>query len=195
MLNFLLLSLILTISIGYIFLHLNAKNKQLQQSINQLQYNLAKQQETTIEQTTQQPSLNSMITNRDYRIIYDPLAPAVQRPATSVFPPTDIARYIDIPTRGYPDNYQYIGNLVRNNDEKVIKLFARQRLERRDQYEYYGISADMQGLDYKIPIETKYYQELYDGDEIDVSYYDTAKGKFKVMIFPDQTFRYNPNIL
>jgi hypothetical protein len=194
----LLLPLITLVIVSFIFLHLNAKNKILQQKIKSIKNEINKQEFTqppdqqTQQQTQQQ---TNPITERDYRIVYDPLAPASQRPPVYVFPPQQIAQYIDIPTRGYPDNYQYVGNLIRSTDEKVIKLFGRQKYARSDQYEYYGIASDGSNIGIKVPIETVRNQEIYDGDEIDVPYFNVGQGKFKVQLFPDQTFRYNPYIL
>jgi hypothetical protein len=213
----LLLPLIILVFISFIFLHLNAKNKMLQQKIKSIKNEMNKQE--SIQQSTQfaKPQTNPIterdsrivydqstqfakpqtnpITERDYRIVYDQLAPASQRPPVYVFPPQQIAQYIDIPTRGYPDNYQYIGNLIRTTDEKVIKLFGRQKYARSDQYEYYGVASDGSNIGIKIPIETVRNQEIYDGDEIDVPYFNVVQGKFKAQLFPDQTFRYNPYIL
>ncbi len=190
----LLLPLITLVIVSFLFLHLNAKNKMLQQKIKSIKNEINKQEFTQQSEQPQELQTNP-ITERDYRIVYDPLAPASQRPPVYVFPPQRIAQYIDIPTRGYPDNYQYIGNLIRTTDEKVIKLFGRQKYARSDQYEYYGIASDGSNIGIKIPIETVRNQEIYDGDEIDVPYFNVAQGKFKVQLFPDQTFRYNPYVL
>jgi hypothetical protein len=193
----LLLPLITLVIISFVFLHFNAKNKMLKQQLKSIQNEINNKQEFTQppEQPIQQTQQNDPITDRDYRIVYDPLAPASQRPPNYVFPPERIRQYIDIPTRGAPDNYQYLGNLIRTTDEKVIKLFGRQRFPRSEQYEYYGIASDGSNIGIKVPIENNNYKEIYDGDLIDVPYFNVANGKFKVQMFPDQTFRYNPYVL
>jgi hypothetical protein len=201
MINFLLASLIITIIFAYLFLYLNVRNKKLQKKLNKIKNDIDKQknnqqiQNILDEQKKQQEIQENNIIQRDYRVVYDPLIPAVQRPAIYNFPPAKIAQYIDIPTRGFPDSYQYLGNLFRKSDEKVIKLFGRLKYPRSDKYDYYGIGSDSANLDYKIPIETRNFKEIYNGDEIDVPYLNVAKGKFKALLFPDQTFSYNPNIL
>jgi hypothetical protein len=211
--NNILFSLIVLVVLGYIFLHIEAQNKKLNQTIKTIK-NETNQIKTIIEDSSKEESykynnetykynnenrnLNDSIVNRDYRIVYDPLAPASKRPATHVFPPNDFNRYIDIPTRGYPDSYQYLGNLfkVSGNTEiqgdKVVKLFGRQKIRGSNQYEYYGITNDSSTLNYKIPINTKNYQELFDGDIINIP---QLGGSFNVNLHPDQTFRYNPDIL
>lgn len=191
----LLFSLITLVVISFIFLHLNAKNKILQQKIKSIQNNINQQQIIQQSSQSEQTTPTNPIIERDYRIVYDPLAPASQRPPIYTFPPQKIAQYIDIPTRGYPDNYQYIGNLIRTNDEKVIKLFGRQKYARSDLYDYYGIASDGSNSGIKIPIETEHNKEIHDGDVIDVPHFNVAQGKFKAQLFPDQTFKYNPYIL
>jgi hypothetical protein len=200
----LLLSLILLVLLGYIFLHFEAQNKQLKKklkSINEEKQPIINQNNENVnqQQIVNQPNithnLQDAIITRDYRVVNDPLVPAVKRPEMNVFPPVDFSRYIDIPTRGYPDSYQYLGNLFRvsgNADvsgEKVVKLFGRQKFPGSNGYEYYGITNDSSTLNYKIPISTKNEQELYDGDIINIP---QLGGNFNVNIHPDQTFRYNP---
>jgi len=211
MVNFLLASLIITIIFVYLFLYLNARNKKIQKTLDKIKNDIDQQKnnkqiqiildEQKIyeiqekQQEIKEKQQENNIIQRDYRVVYDPLIPAVQRPPIYNFPPAKIAQYIDIPTRGYPDNYQYLGNLFRKSDEKVIKLFGRLKYPRSDKYDYYGVASDSANLDYKIPIETRNFTEIYNGDEIDVPYLNVAKGKFKALLFPDQTFNYNPNIL
>jgi hypothetical protein len=211
----LLIVIILVLGFGYIFLHLNAQNNKLKQSIknieivdnnNQIRSTLPDRmvpnvrqpmfQETVI--SLQHPSIKDSIVERDYKVVTDPLAPAVKRPASHIFPPTEFTRYIDIPTRGYPDSFQYLGNMFRINGnseisgEKVVKLFGRQKYAGSNQYDYYGITNDSSTLNYKIPIMTKHDQEIFDGDTINVP---SLGGTFQVNLHPDQTFRYNPYIL
>ena len=149
----LLLSLITLVIISFIFLHLNAKNKILQNKLNSMHneiintksntselhnnkekmnvelntsnlYNNTNKNDTLTDNEINEFNKSNPIIERDYRVVYDQLIPAVQRPPIYVFPPNKISQYIDIPTRGLPDNYQYMGNLVRSSDEKIIKLFG-----------------------------------------------------------------------
>jgi hypothetical protein len=233
--NSLLISLILVIIFGYLFLHFEAQKKKEIKSI-QKQYenklvniknehnnnHIPIHQNNNINKISHEinqrnlinnleiqqlqhksslqsnnPTLEDAIITRDYRVVYDPLVPAVKRPDINAFPHLEFSKYIDIPTRGYPDTYQYIGNMFKitgNTDvsgEKVVKLFGRQKYPSSNQYEYYGMTNDSTTLNYKIPITTKRNMELNDGDNIEIS---QLGGLYQVNIHPDQTFRYNPNL-
>lgn len=225
----LLIIIILILCFGGLFLHIEARNKKLKQSIKSDVNEIISDNNTNSSFThvmtpnvrqpayqesviklysdrspfdktiiREQPNLQDAIIERDYRVINDPLSPVVKRPASYIFPPTEFTRYIDIPTRGYPDNYQYLGNMFRmsGNSEvsgdKVVKLFGRQKFPGSNQYEYYGITNDSSTLNYKIPISSKHDQEIFDGDTLNIS---SLGGTFKVNLHPDQTFRYNPYVL
>jgi hypothetical protein len=208
--NNILFAIILIVGFGYLFLHLEAQNKKIKQSIKkEIKENTQQVLKEIVPETRStfidvmvpnkpQPTFNDAIIDRDYRVVSDPLAPAVKRPASHIFPPTEFTRYIDIPTRGYPDTFQYLGNMFRMNGnsevsgEKVVKLFGRQKYPGSNQYDYYGITNDSSTLNYKIPISTKHDQEIFDGDTVNVP---SLGGSFQVNLHPDQTFRYNPYVL
>ena len=108
--------------------------------------------------------------------------------------PIPIKNYINIPTRGDPDNYHQIGNLIRGSDEKVVKLFGRQKYPRSNQWEYYIVSRDPNGLDTKLPIKIKGDREVEDSSLIDIPFYNSSKGKFKVQLLDFDKPRYNPYV-
>ena len=65
----------------------------------------------------------------------------------------------DQPTRGYPDNYHYYGNLIRREDNKIVKLYGRQTYPGSNQYDYYGITSDGVGsAEVKIPVDIQMIQ-------------------------------------
>ena len=90
---------------------------------------------------------------RDIDAISNPLIAPTKRVPRHVYPVPPITRSINIPTRGAFDNYQYLGNLVRTSDEKIVKLFGRQTYPGSTKYEYYGITNDSSGS-VKVKIES-----------------------------------------
>lgn len=53
----------------------------------------------------------------DYRKIYDPLEEPTRRVDRYQIPPAYFKRFIDIPSRGYPDNFSQVGILVRIHND------------------------------------------------------------------------------
>ena len=95
------------------------------------------------------------IYERDRNAFTDPLSPPTRRQPRHVY--NDVINYNHFynPTRGYPDSYHYMGNLVRKEDEKIVKLFGRQTYPNSNKYEYYGITTDKHGGELKIKIDSK----------------------------------------
>ena len=125
---------------------------------------------------------------------YDPIKEPTRRLPRHIFNKDSIKRYINIPTRGYPDNYQLVGLLSRNADEKFLQLYGRQKYPGASQWEYYVRGKDLSGLETKIPISVHNDQEIYDNDEVDVPLLDSSKGKFKAQIYKIDTLKYNPYV-
>lgn len=130
--------------------------------------------------------------DRDYRHVYDTLTPPRRRLPRHVYPNHPLVLATDIHTRGYPDNYHYIGNLVRKTDELIVKLFGRQTYPGSNRYEYYGAFTDKHGGETKIQIHTRNESELFDGDEIFIDIFDNSLGKFKLYMNDLDRPRYNP---
>lgn len=131
---------------------------------------------------------------RDMDAINNPLTAPTKRVPRHVYPVPPISTAINFPTRGSTDNYQYLGNLVRSSDEKIVKLFGRQTYPSSSKYEYYGITNDSAGST-KVKIETTNSIELQDEDEINIDIFDSSKGTFKLYMNDDDTLRYNPFII
>jgi hypothetical protein len=118
-------------------------------------------------------------TERDYKAVYDPLYPSWRRlPRDQAYLRPPIFNYA---TRGYPDTFQYVGNLVRDSDEKVIPLFGRQKHPRSDNWEYYGLIPMEGGVKVKFPIKHKRDKEIYQGDDVKVDFFDN-KNMFRAHI-------------
>jgi hypothetical protein len=136
--------------------------------------------------------LDKSIRKRDSDALNDDLSAPTRRLPRHIYP-TEVNDFItEVPTRGHPDNYHYLGNMIRPHDEKIIKLFGRQIYPGSTQYEYYGITTDNNGAEIKLPIKTLNDKEIYDGDEIDIEFLDSSKGKFKLYMNEYDRPRYNP---
>lgn len=136
--------------------------------------------------------VNNSLKRRDVDALNDDLSAPTRRLPKHLYPSQPIDLVTEIPTRGEPDYYHHIGNMIRQNDEKIVKLFGRQIYPGSTQYEYYGITTDNNGAEIKIPIKIKNDKEVYDGDEIDIEFLDISKGSFKLYMHDYDRPRYNP---
>ena len=128
---------------------------------------------------------------RDRQVVDDNFKPPERRLQRHNYPTESVKQLINLPTRGYPDNYQNLGLLVRKVDERILKLFGRQRFPGSSQWEYYTVdSYNMQ----KVPLKIEGMKELSNNDVVPVPWLDQGKGKFEVKIFDYDVPRYNPNI-
>jgi hypothetical protein len=124
---------------------------------------------------------------RDKSILYDPLVAPERRVPHEQYPYT-IKNLINIPTRGYPDNYQLIGLLYRDNDEKIVQLYGRPTFPGSNEYEYYA-TTEQNGFTNKIPFRIKGNREIEDQQHIEIP---ILKGTFKVKLYNYDTPRYYP---
>ena len=133
--------------------------------------------------------LTKYIENRDRDIIYDPLVEPKRRYSQINY--NNLINYknaINIPTRGYPDEYQLIGLLSRINDEKLIQLFGRQKYRGADTWEYYVLSNEF-GSNIKIPISSRGNRELENGQHIHLKEFN---GNFEVRLYNYNEPKYIP---
>jgi hypothetical protein len=132
----------------------------------------------------------------DYAKTYDPLEQPARRIGRYDIPPEYMKRMIDLPTRGYPDNFTQYGTLVKESDHdnneqnKVLRLFGRQTYPGSNTYEYYTMINS--GLDQiKVPIETRK-RELYDDDPVHVR---ELNEKYRVNLHQFDQPKYYPDVL
>ena len=130
---------------------------------------------------------------RDRKVINNILVAPERRLPRHAYPPRHFREMINIPTRGYPDNYQQLGVLVRKSDEKLLKLFGRQTHPGSNQYEYYVVDSNSNS-DNKVPLKSPS-KELNDGDKIDLPWLDSSRGQFDIKIFDYNAPRYNPYVV
>lgn len=136
--------------------------------------------------------IRKLLEYRDRNVLYDPLV-APERRVDIIQYPLPIINKINIPTRGYPDNYQLVGLLSRTGDEKILQLFGRPTFPGSNQYEYY-VTTETNGFTNKIPIESQGKKEIEDGMSVNVPIFDQSKGNFQVKLYNYDTPRYNPYI-
>ena len=107
---------------------------------------------------------------------------------------------INFPTRGYPDNYQLMGILLKDNIETAYNLYGRQKYSGSNQYEYY-VHAVIHNNSIKLPLNIN--KEIFDGQIINIidSAHSHQHNKpsanepnniFKVKLYPYDIPRYIP---
>ena len=135
---------------------------------------------------------NNIIKRYDEKKIYDVLEEPSKRPSRSEIGDIGFRRYINISTQGYPDNYHLIGILMNNEgfENRILKLYGREKYPRSIQWEYYTIISDGNDM-IKIEINNKNNKELYTGDKI---YIEELKKEYEVKMYSTDELRYNPNI-
>jgi hypothetical protein len=128
------------------------------------------------------------ILERDKSVLSNPLVAPLRRMPRHNYPKKNIL--LNIPTRGMVDNFQYMGNLIRRADEKIVQLFGRQTYPNSPKYEYYGMMSDHGGHQIKVQISNT--KELYNGDIVNIPLLNN--GSFLVQLHKLDEPRYNPNI-
>lgn len=147
--------------------------------------------------------VRDVIKDYDMKKYYDPLENPTRRTDRENIPPYYLKRMLDLPTRGYPDNFRLIGTLthisgteeessVVDRNNQVIKLFGRKKYPKGNKYEYYTM-LNMGNDSVKIPINNNYNKELNDTDTITLP--EMGNAQFTVKLYDDDTFRYYPDIL
>ena len=143
------------------------------------------------------PPTLDIVREYDYSRSFDPLEEPTRRVPRHEIPPIHLKRTIDIPTRGYPDNFTQIGTLVKkgdpnkNENNKILRLFGRQEYPGSNRYEYYTmVNSGHDAI--KIPINTKRRYELFDGDIIRIK---ELKDKYEVNLHRFDAPKYYPDII
>lgn len=148
------------------------KIQKLENRLEQLEIN----KEAVIIQT----SPNTMLVNKDYERIVNPLlAPERSYNSTYRVP-------INIPTRGFSENYQQVGAV--NSGDKILPLYGRPRWPGATKWNYYTNTDGFQSI--KLPVQFKRMDcqdevgcdEIYDGDSITIPQYGKDK-EFKANIY------------
>ena len=136
-------------------------------------------------------SNNSMVVNKEYERLINPLLPPERSYDTRYSVP------INIPTRGYASSYQQVGVVTTETGQgsKILPLYGRQQWKGSNRWNFYTSTDQYNSL--KLPV---YYKkrdcqdqvgcdELYDGDEIVIPQYG-ENNKFKVSMYKLDTPEY-----
>ena len=137
---------------------------------------------------------NRFIMKRDRKVVDDPIFPPESRLPRHIYK-NNVYSHFNIPSRGHPDNYQILGVLTRNSDERTLQLFGRQKYPGSKTYEYFVAGNDLNGLQTKLPLKTRNDKEIYDKDAINIPQLNSSRGSFKVSLYNLNAPVYNPNIL
>ena len=148
------------------------------------------------KQSTESPLERKIkaLRNRDVKSLENNFKPPERRLPRHNYPNRGLRKIMNVPTRGYPDDYHNVGMLSRKNDEKILKLFGRPKFPGSNQWEYYVIGNDPNGLNSKIPLKVQGNKELSNNETIAIPWLDQSKGKFELKLFDYDTPRYNPFI-
>lgn len=164
--------------------------------INQYPNNPDTPKENDINKENIYAERNDIIRQYDYNRIFDVLEQPVRRIERDQMYPSYFRNIIDIPTRGYPDNFTQVGILIKqghsrkNEQNKILRLFGRNKFPSSNKYEYY--TAINSGLDQiKIPIDNKRKNELFDDDVI---YIRELKDSYRVNLHKFDEPKYYPDL-
>jgi hypothetical protein len=182
--------IIILIIIIIVYFYSQFKNTENLEIINpQINYDITVIPENQIENIKQISAIDP-ITDYDYKTLYDPFKAPFKRLSKYELEPIVNNTYFNFPTRGYSDQYSQFGYLVDkkskiNDDNKMMKLFGRQKYPNSTEYQYYiminnGCQQDKYFL-------KKYNKELYSGDKVYVS---PLGRKYKVKLLDQQDFAY-----
>jgi hypothetical protein len=133
-----------------------------------------------------------LIHSRDRAVLNDSFHPPERRVPEYQYPTRFMETQINIPSRGYPEQYQILGNVFREKTETAYTLYGRQTYPGSDQYEYYVTGNDTNTSSVKIPIRTRGSKEIMNHDIINIPGTDKTKGEFKVELYKFDVPRYIP---
>lgn len=120
----------------------------------------------------------------DIQSLTDPLSPPTSRPPSYAISPMLGNPLFNYPTRGLPDDYSYLGNLVESsvlniseenlkenksqnqNTTSLLQLMGRQKYPSTCKYEYYALIPRGEANFIKVHIRSPKGEELFDGDEV-----------------------------
>lgn len=164
------------------------KKTKLESETDKLKKQLDEQLKQRIEVERE---LRAELEDKDRRRVTDVMEPPERRLPRRYVAPKRIQRHFNESTQGLPENFQYVGNLVRETDGKILPLFGREDHPRSDYWEYYIVFNENDNFGIKIPITgNKPIRELEEDAQLNVPYFKGDKFTYKP--FDYQTLRYNP---
>lgn len=185
-------NIIYLIIIGFILFHSYRYNSLYPKLFKLIEDNKKKESiKQNLQPKLQEINLDQELEQRDLEVIHDISKAPERRVPKHQYLSTTNRKKINIPTRGYPDNYQMLGVLSRESDEKMLNLFGRQTYPSSDIWEYY-VSDTTTNIPIKIPININNNRELLEDTIINIPVFDGSKGKFKLTLYKYDTPRYLP---
>jgi hypothetical protein len=142
--------------------------------------------------------LVDMIKEHDYRNISDPLYEPTRRPQRYVMNGMIGNPHFNVPTRGYPDDFSWLGYAISNDDikdgKRILKLMGRQEHPNSTWWNYYVI-AQIGHQEYKFSLdeENSKHKELYDDDIIRVP--ELGNQTYKIKLNKNNVLSYNPYLI
>jgi hypothetical protein len=126
------------------------------------------------------PTADSMLVNKDFERIVNPLLPPERSYNSTYRVP------INIPTRGFSAGYQQVGAI--NSDTEILPLYGRPRWPGANRWNYYTSTDSFQSV--KLPVHFKHRDcqddngcdEVYDGDNVRIPQYGKDR-EFKANIY------------
>lgn len=160
---------------------------------------------------------HDIMTEFDLRSAYDPLVEATRRPPKYITLPMINNPHFNYPTRGFTDSFSLMGYLLlkekknhkiigqetthqemnekhskhEKEENKIVKLFGRQKYPNSSEYEYYVIinTGFNDNIKYSLDDQRK---ELFDGDSV---FIDILQSTYRVKLLKNRTFEYNPYVV
>ena len=126
------------------------------------------------------PTMDAMLVNKDFERIVNPLLPPERSYNSTYRVP------INMPTRGFSDNYQQVGAI--NSGDKILPLYGRPRWPGASKWNYYTSTDSFQSV--KLPVNFKNRDcldeigcdEVYDGDSVGIPQFGQER-EFKANIY------------
>ena len=185
------LIIILILFIGFIVWTVSNNNSKVLVKVNDTIINTIK---NTMQKNNEIMKQKQYMRDRDRQVLRNPMTAPERRVPEYQYPDVMVRSAINIPSRGYPENYQLLGMVMRDNTESAYKLFGRQTYPGSSQYEYYVIGASNTGVETKIPITNNGMKEIYDNDIIKIPGTNKTRGEFKVKLYNYDLPRYIPSV-
>ena len=130
---------------------------------------------TAVPMTTPQNKLQDLYIQTEQSRLYNPFAPPARR-------------YDQV-----GDDYNVVGYIFNTTTNERYALFAKNHdATRSDRKDYYIIDDKSTRFNIKIPVETRNYAELFDGDTVTVDSLGTTV--YTVKIYSVDQYVYNPNL-
>jgi len=139
------------------------------------------------------PTMNSMLVNKDYERLVNPLL-APERSYDNVYRVP-----VNIPTRGWNENYQQYG--VISQGDKILPIYGRPLWKGSNKWNYYTNTDSFQSV--KLPVffkgrdcqdDTVGCDEIFDNDNVSVPQYG-KDNDFKATVYKYDKPRYIPWVL